>query len=138
MHQYDINTIWCTMHRLRKRIKVFAAKTLTYNADTTAPHNKQDDSSDSEEEIEDTSSTPENETECPESKFNFQINHTDAEQPKGTLKCSFNSITGCLENIKSSIKLNVVKWKAGKSQSFRTNPMAQGKTLTKPCTTTSR
>ena len=104
MHQYDTNTIWCTMQRLRKRINVFATKTLTYSTGTTAPHNEHDDSSDSEDEREETNLTAENDPECPESKFRFQANRTEMEQPEGIFKCSFNSITGCLESIKNSIK----------------------------------
>ena len=79
MHQYDTNTIWCTMQRLRKRINVFATKTLTYSTGTTTPHNEHDDSSDSEDEREESNPTAENDSECPESKFSFQVNHTEME-----------------------------------------------------------
>ena len=69
IQQHDNYAMWTTMRRLQMRISNFACKTLSSNTCSTAP--QQDDTSDSEDELDEAGSAFENPAESMEHKYNL-------------------------------------------------------------------
>ena len=114
-NDYDTTTMWTTLSKVQKRIRHFASRKLTYGMQPSSTNISAEEDSDNDTT---TDSAGTNIDEGTDHKCGSQVkNAAGTQQEPSSYRCSFDSVTACLDNVKKCIKENVAKWRAGKSQS---------------------